>query len=68
MNLKEEFLNIRKYEEYREKEKMFKELDFSDPEVSDHYSELLLLSGVPKSNPFYIDGVHVDRVRVSRNE
>lgn len=68
MNLKEEFLKIKNYDEYREKKSMFEELDFMDAEVCRHYRELLILSGIPKSNSFYVEGVHIDRVQVSRNK
>lgn len=62
MSLKEQFLNIDTYDDYKEKENVFKDLNFSDPQVISHYMKLLNNEGVPKKNAFYKDGVHIDRI------
>ena len=66
MNLKEKFLSIKEYKEYDAKREAFKRLDFTDPEISNHYTELLLSTGVHRSNPFMVDGVHTDGVDFSK--
>lgn len=66
MNLKEKFLSIKEYNDYDANRETFKQLDFTDPEISNHYTELLLGAGIPKSNPFMVDGIHTDWVDFSR--
>ena len=66
MNLKKKFLSIKKYKDYDANRETFKQLDFTDPEVSNHYTELLLGTGIPESNPFMVDGIHTDWVDFSR--
>ena len=66
MNLKEKFLSIKQYKDYDTNCETFKQLDFTDPEISNHYTELLLGTGTPKSNPFMVDGIHTDWVDFSR--
>lgn len=66
MNLKEKFLSIKEYKDYDANRETFKQLDFTDPEISNHYTELLLSTGIPKSNPFMVDGIHTDWVDFSR--
>ena len=66
MSVKENFLSIKEYKDYDANREIFKRLDFSDPEISDHYTNLLLGTGIPKSNPFMVDGVHTDWVDFSK--
>lgn len=66
MSVKEPFLSIKEYKDYDANREIFKRLDFSDPEISDHYTNLLLGTGIPKSNHFMVDGVHTDWVDFSK--
>ncbi len=66
MNLKEKFLGIKQYKDYEANCEIFKQLDFTDPEISNHYMELLLGMGIPKSNPFAADDIHTDWVDFSK--
>lgn len=66
MRLKEKFLSIKEYKDYDANRETFKQLDFTDPEISNHYTELLLGTGIPKSSPFTVDGIHTDWVDFSR--
>ena len=42
MNEKDEFLKIRSYEEYDKRRHEFKDLDFHDKEIHEHFNTLFL--------------------------
>lgn len=40
MSLKDDFLKIKTYEEYDQKRELFKDLDYSDKEIFEHWGNL----------------------------
>lgn len=42
MPLKEKFLSIKEYKAYKTKREVFKQLDFTDSEISNHYMKPLV--------------------------
>lgn len=40
MGLKDDFLKIKTYEEYDQKRELFKDLDYSDKEIFEHWGSL----------------------------
>lgn len=62
MNLRKKFLSIKEYKDYDAEREAFKQLDFTDPEISNHYTKLLVGTGIPESNPFMTDGIHTDHI------
>uniref|UniRef100_UPI003FEE6370 hypothetical protein n=1 Tax=Roseburia sp. TaxID=2049040 RepID=UPI003FEE6370 len=64
MSLKDDFLKIKTYEEYDQKREVFKDLDYSDKEIFEHWGNLF--PKLEKSG--WEDGIIVEAYKDSPNK